>query len=362
MSVGTLNTNALDGLQLKALRETILDAFDPNEFARLLSDHLNKRFHNFVPVAPFEDQVFDLLNAFRGRGWLDGLIKAMESERPDNSRVGGLRVTLGLLKPRLPSQASANASSTVSQLERLLRDASPYLDFGRWVADLMALQGRVCRIEARFYGTGLLVAPDLVLTNHHVVETEIKEKALAKEVICRFDYSSTGAAGVREGREVRLADDWLVADARYAPSDFKTGERAPLPEELDYSLLRLAEPAGDDTMGTKNRGVAVLRRDASQSAEKSVVQIVQHPKGSPLAMSIGTVEGYDADRLRIRYAANTEGGSSGAPVLAPDLSVVALHHAGGPDWGDGKGYNQGIPIGLIVRHAEATAGVPRFWS
>ncbi len=253
-------------------------------------------------------------------------------------------------------------SPTASQLERLLRDASPYVDFGRWIADLMALQGRVCRIEAQFYGTGLLVAPDLLLTNHHVVEAEIKEPARAKEVICRFDYSSTGGAGVREGREVRLADDWLVADATYAPGDFRTGERGPLPGELDYSLLRLAEPAGDDTMGTRSRGAVTLRRDAGQSAEKSVVQIVQHPKGSPLAMSIGTVQGYDADRLRLRYAANTEGGSSGAPVLAPDLSVVALHHAGGPDWGDGKGYNQGIPIGLIVRHAEAAPGVPRFWS
>jgi Trypsin-like peptidase domain len=271
-------------------------------------------------------------------------------------------VTLGLLKPKLPSQAAANAGATASQLERLLRDASPYVDFGRWIANLTALQGRVCRIEAEFYGTGLLVAPDLVLTNHHVVETEIKDKVRAKEVICRFDYSSTGGAGVREGREVGLADDWLVADAKYAPGDFRTGERGPLPDELDYSLIRLAEPAGDDTMGTKSRGVAVLQRDASQSMEKSIVQIVQHPKGSALAMSIGTVEGYDADRLRLRYAANTEGGSSGAPVLAPDLSVVALHHAGGPDWGDGKGYNQGIPIGLIVRHAEATPGVPRFWT
>ena len=64
-----ISTNTLSGLQLRALRQVILDAFEPNDFVRLLSDHLGKKFRNFVSEGSFENQVFELLNAFRGRGF-----------------------------------------------------------------------------------------------------------------------------------------------------------------------------------------------------------------------------------------------------------------------------------------------------
>ena len=64
-------------------------------------------------------------------------------------------------------------------------------------------------------------------------------------------------------------------------------------------------------------------------------------------MSVGTVIGYDALHLRIRYAASTMNGSSGSPVFASDLTLVALHHAGDPNWSRTAEYNQGVPIGLI---------------
>ena len=64
--------------------------------------------------------------------------------------------------------------------------------------------------------------------------------------------------------------------------------------------------------------------------------------------------------LRVRYATNTEGGSSGSPCFNKDWDLIALHHYGDPAFGQPK-YNQGIPIGKIREHlrgkgAEAALG------
>ena len=48
----------------------------------------------------------------------------------------------------------------------------------------------------------------------------------------------------------------------------------------------------------------------------------------------------------MRYRTNTDHGSSGAPCLAMDWSLVALHHLGDPAQGPPV-FNQGVPIGLI---------------
>jgi len=336
----------LDGLQLRALREAILDAFEPDEFGLLLSDRLNQRLYNHVSTsANYETQVFQLLNKFRSRGWLDQLVKAVEAERPKNPQVARLRVTLGLLNPVGPT-----GSSEPERLERLIREASPFIDFSRWISDLVALQGRVCRVEGRAFGTGFLVAPDLVLTNHHVVAEEIKSSPLARDLLCRFDYVSTGTAGVQDGRIARLSTEWHVASS------------PPTPDGLDYALLRLSEAVGEDqvTEGRK-RGFAKIPSAPARLSSGAIVEIVQHPKGAPLAMSVGTVTGYCQDDRRMRYAANTERGSSGSPVLAADLTIVGLHHSGDPDLQRDALYNEGVPISSIVQHLGSNAGVPKFW-
>jgi V8-like Glu-specific endopeptidase len=50
--------------------------------------------------------------------------------------------------------------------------------------------------------------------------------------------------------------------------------------------------------------------------------------------------------MRVRYATNTLGGSSGSPCFNFDWDLIALHHYGDPSYNHPK-YNQGIPIGLI---------------
>ena len=51
---------------------------------------------------------------------------------------------------------------------------------------------------------------------------------------------------------------------------------------------------------------------------------------------------------RYRYSTNTEAGSSGSPVFNGALQLIALHHAGDPDFERLAHYNQGVPIHKIV--------------
>jgi V8-like Glu-specific endopeptidase len=77
--------------------------------------------------------------------------------------------------------------------------------------------------------------------------------------------------------------------------------------------------------------------------------IAQHPDGKPLKLAIDTesVIGVNTNRTRVRYATNTEAGSSGSPVFDLDWNLVALHHLGDPAYDHPATYNQGVPIDKI---------------
>jgi V8-like Glu-specific endopeptidase len=86
------------------------------------------------------------------------------------------------------------------------------------------------------------------------------------------------------------------------------------------------------------------------------LMIAQHPDGKPLKLAVDTesVIGVNANQTRVRYATNTEPGSSGSPVFDFDWNLVALHHLGDPAYNHPPAYNQGIPINNIRARLAAT--------
>ena len=81
--------------------------------------------------------------------------------------------------------------------------------------------------------------------------------------------------------------------------------------------------------------------------------ILQHPKTAPLKLALDTEAVIEVihEGRRVRYATNTESGSSGAPCFDAEWTLVALHHYGDPAFNHPK-YNQGIPIGMIRERLE----------
>ena len=343
-----IDFNSLNGPQRSALRAALSSAYSRADLEKLLSDKLDKSWENLVGEGKNkDDQLFDLIEASQEQGWTDVLVEAAAADRPNNAQIKRLDVTLRLMAPTLPPKELASRANL--SLERAIASSTI-----RYFSDLVAFQGRICRVEAdNFRGTGFLIASNLVLTNYHVVEAVKSSDGAA--VICRFDWSPQSA---QQGRSVKVSStDWLPAYSPYAPGDDKLGALAPTEKELDFAVLRLDSPVGDELIDGKPRGWFKIN-DARRPSKNDAVLIVQYPLDRPLSMSMGAVVDDDRDGLafRIHYAASTHEGSSGSPVFSSELELVALHHAGDPDADRPAEFNQGIPIGLIFRWLKKNKG------
>lgn len=231
------------------------------------------------------------------------------------------------------------------------------IDVGLWLAGLERARRTVCRVtvDGAAAGTGFLVGPDAVLTNWHVVHANSVEPALRK-IACQFDYLLNPDGTRPASHNVSLAKDGLKASAPFSPAETTADPDTPAPTggELDYALLQLADRVGDAEDGGRKRGWLPLPAAAASLAKGAPLMIVQHPDGAPMKLALDTesVIGLAGEGRRLRYATNTEGGSSGSPCFDMDWSLVALHHYGDPTWGNPK-FNQGVPIHLIRADIES---------
>ncbi len=176
----------------------------------------------------------------------------------------------------------------------------------------------VCRIRtSTSLGTGFLVARNILMTNHHVLETA----AEAGRSVAEFGFEADSAT-------LRVPLN---------PSRFFIND-----EDLDFAICALEEGFVEDV------APIVLRRNPALVTRNERVSIIQHPRGRPKEVAL-----HENDVTRVRdkviwYHTDTEPGSSGSPVFNQAWELVALHHAGWHDNGDVK--NEGIRISAIVEH------------
>jgi V8-like Glu-specific endopeptidase len=332
--------------QERDLRDAIVEAFSPGDLPIVVRDHVKDELHNLVAPGTHVQQVFSLIGACRQRGWLGRLVFGVAAERGQHPRVLDLARRLGLHPGGAPGG-----------VERLVGANIALVDLQPWLHRCSVVAAQVCqvRVDGEKRGTGFLVGPDAVLTNHHVVSDALDRPGAVAFV---FDYAraATGEvhAGVTYAGKELLACSPLGPDGQWdAPASAQPGD-----DELDFALIALTERAGARGLGAASEGrprgwlaVPSTRHDFATTAG---LAILQHPLGDPVKLALDFAERgklTSSAGRRVRYTIPTQPGSSGAPVLdARSWSLVALHHGGDPTIRGAPSYNQGIPIAAIAAH------------
>lgn len=308
------------------------------------------------PTTP-EDQVAAWLEAANrqspddpGPRWLVELFRLALAERGVVAEPA--QRALALLEGK-----GAVVAPTGAHLEQVIRENGILTDGGTFLARWREASSRVCAIflAGRGQGTGFLVGPDLVLTNHHVLAPVLRGATRAEDVTFVFDFVSDGQQTSR-GPTVVLADatgagrPWLVDASPPTPKEAGEGTADDTTTCLDFVLVRVVPPEG------WSRSPFRLSADHA-FAHGDPILLLGHPgdgAGSlrPQAFSIETDSILESTPTRVRYRTNTLGGSSGSPVMTADWQLVALHH-----YGVALQYNQGIPMSAILARPAVAAAV-----
>jgi endonuclease G len=229
---------------------------------------------------------------------------------PPPDRVPAERIVLR--KSRL---AEADVRPSRVAFERIL-GRNDLLDVNYLSRALRACRA-VCRIVLRDrtgretgYGTGFLVSPGAVLTNHHVLPTG----AHADTALAEFDHELDDGGLPRATTRFRLDPRALfLAD-----------------ETLDFALVAVDPQPAHGLGQLGDYGFLRVNREVGKVNPSEFVTIVQHPGGQPKQIALRENRLLAIEDLFLHYQSDTAQGSSGAPVLNDSWQLVALHHSGVP--------------------------------
>ncbi|WP_435018129.1 trypsin-like serine peptidase [Tundrisphaera sp. TA3] len=191
--------------------------------------------------------------------------------------------------------------TAADQLELILDESGALLPFhflrtgdqrGRAVVKLLRGDGGA--------GTGFLVAPGILLTNHHV----LPDAASAATATVHGNYEAA-PPGPSLGRPTSVP---LDPEALFVTNS-----------DLDFTFCGVR---GLDALGTIR-----LDRNSQNISTNETVNIIQHPRGRPKEVALRDNRVIKADGVVLHYACSTEPGSSGSPVFNNAWEAVAMHHA-----------------------------------
>ncbi|MBP8018684.1 MAG: DNA/RNA non-specific endonuclease [Hylemonella sp.] len=226
---------------------------------------------------------------------------------------------IGAADPQEQVQAHTRREVARSKLTFQERIVGTTIDFtvtapGEIAAKAAAPVARIVRLPGAGYSptpiaTGFMVAPGLLMTNHHV----FPRKEEAYQAAANFGYTQD-ERGVAAGTLFKIdADHFFFADP-----------------DLDFAVV------GVSVQGLNGENLADVGFCRLISATGKIltgmpVNIIQHPNGGPRKFAVTNNRLLDIlHQGFLHYETDTSQGSSGSPLFNSDWELIGIHHAGIP--------------------------------
>ncbi|MEQ9372040.1 MAG: serine protease [Coleofasciculus chthonoplastes F3-SA18-01] len=194
-------------------------------------------------------------------------------------------------------------------------------------------------VEGARWCSGAMISDDLFLTAGHcfaqtgggwkrprrngkIISRE--EIATLMQVNFNFQLSPTGQLRQEESfRIIELVEFFLEGN-------------------IDFAIVRLASNKQGEMPGRKYGTLSISATDLTASG--AMLCVIQHPAGQPKQIEAGPLIRHSGGRL-FYDDIDTNGGSSGSPILGPLGNIVGVHTNGGCSTFSGE--NKGVSIGII---------------
>ena len=270
---------------------------------------------------------------------------ATASAFSDPQRVGILMKAANLRGAGVLSAESfesALASDSIANLEVVIGDNNI---LPAWFLDVAPTRSTaICKIKAsgtnykgekgEWAGTGFLISDNIILTNHHVINSI----ATARNAECIFNYQRDP-----EGKDLPVKRFRLKPERLFITS--------PTPQGLDFTFVWVDGGPG------KKFGTVPFNRDFFVIREREVANIIQHPGGDYKGVTLQENKVTNIDESLVHYVSDTKPGSSGSCVFNNSWMPFALHHASAdndqPDERNPSRFvNEGIRFSAIVAYLE----------
>ena len=317
----------LSGSELKKLVDAIVGAYPTlQDLAMMVQFELEENLDAIAGGGNLKQLVFNLVTKWAiPRGKIYRLILAAYESNPDNLELKEFYESVVLKKRFIVNPAVAvtdfgpdidwKGETDEIQLQTWLKPEPDYWDVG-FLRRAIEQSVSVCRIEIpsrKIMGTGVLITPNQVLTNYHVLQPSEEEnlETNALNAVLKFGCFTSDDGVETQGKSFQLDRQNPILKSS------KT-------EDLDYVLLQV------ETKITQAQEIRPARWDAHKlPIAKMGINVLQHPEGDSMKLSVSQdgITGVYADNGLVQYVNKTALGSSGSPCFDENWFLVALHHA-----------------------------------
>ena len=272
-------------------------------------------------------------------------VDAARRATPPTSRTQYLARNLARTKAGMSVSAAIAAGAPATPIEAVAQlsqeriiGSSDLLDIN-YLELAIAVGRAVARIQiGNEYGTGFLVGPGLLMTNHHVIQ----DPDVARRAVAQFDYQDNASQEMLPRQDFRFDVNTFFSTS----------------SDLDFTIV------GVGARSDKNRALASypwlkMIGDLGKAEKGDPLNIIQHPRGGLKQIAFRKNEIIEIPEEKkdfLYYTTDTEPGSSGSPCFNDQWELVALHHSGVPALDgqkhilrrDGQVWRKGVdPEGLI---------------